>query len=68
MIVGADGSWGTHWVVVYGYQNVPIDENGNPTSLSPSMFLIRDPLGYYDTLEEFYVQYPYFRKTAYSTY
>ena len=67
VVVGAEGTWGMHWVTVYGYQNVPIDSYGNPTSLSPEMFLIRDPLGYYSTLAEFFKQYPYFRRTAYTT-
>lgn len=47
-----------HWVVVTGYQ-------GDEKKLSASGFLINDPLGYYDTLDEYRKIYTNFYKLMY---
>lgn len=58
VIVGGANSKLTHWIIIKGYKNVPLDSAGNPTSLDPSMFLINDP-GYDNyTLADYISQFP----------
>ncbi|MDD3261913.1 MAG: SH3 domain-containing protein, partial [Oscillospiraceae bacterium] len=58
VIVGGSSSTSSHWVIIKGYQNVPTDTNGNPTSLAASMFLINDPGYNNSTLAEYFTQFP----------
>jgi uncharacterized protein YgiM (DUF1202 family) len=58
VIVGGSSSTSSHWVIIKGYQNVPADTNGNPTSLAASMFLINDPGYNNSTLAEYFTQFP----------
>ncbi len=61
VIVGGYSSKSSHWIIVKGYKNVPLDAHGNPTSLDASMFLINDP-GYDNyTLADYISQFPYGR-------
>ncbi len=58
VIVGGMNSITTHWVIIKGYKNVPLDASGNPASLDASMFLVNDP-GYDNcTLADYINQFP----------
>lgn len=59
VIVGGANSQTTHYAIVTGCKNVPLDSNGNPTSLNASMFTVNDP-GYSNvtTLQDFITKFP----------
>lgn len=59
VIVGGTNSQTAHYAVVTGCKNVPLDSNGNPTSLNASMFTVNDP-GYSNiaTLQDFITKFP----------
>lgn len=58
VLVGGVNSRSSHWVIIKGYKNVPLDSAGNPTALDASMFLVNDP-GYDNyTLADYIGQFP----------
>ncbi len=58
VIVGGSNSRSSHWIIIKGYQNVPLNSSGSPTSLSASMFLINDPGYGNQTLADYFSQFP----------
>ncbi len=59
LIVGVHNARSTHFVVVYGFRDVPLDAAGKPVSLKSAMFLIHDP-AHEDrkTLSQLFAAYP----------
>ena len=68
VLVGGRSPNSTHWVLVRGFKDVPLDGKGQPTSLASAMFLIDDPASSArTTLRQFFSAYPKLEYLRYAT-